>query len=310
MNDEEWNEYVQNHKQSTIFHTLPWKKVLETVGYKPNYQDVRRSGRITGILPMVSVKTILKRVNVSLPLFEAAGPIYNEGKDLKELMSKIKKPYLIRSYNKIEGSIVYANTYVLSATKHDILWNEIWKNKNKVRSPIRKAKRKGIVVKPTKTLDYVKELVRKKHERLNTPRLPMKLLEAIMQLPHAYCSMSWLDEKPVSFMISAMHKKKLHVLTLATDPKYREIYTDAVLYEDHIKYGMAKGCETFDLGRSSGSEVSRFKERLGGKAQPLYAIGKGFTPNYYRERIRPIINPAFKILNKTKLSEWVRLRIP
>lgn len=78
---EEWNEFVKVHKNATIFHTVEWKKVLEeTFGCKPEYLVVKNSeGKLVGVSPAFSVKTLFGKVIVSQPFFEYGGPIVEKG---------------------------------------------------------------------------------------------------------------------------------------------------------------------------------------------------------------------------------------
>lgn len=90
----DWTAFVRTHENSTIFHTLEWKKVLEdTYQIQPEYIVARNnSGIIVGISPAFRMKTLTGLVLVSQPFFEYGGPLIKIG--CTEALSGFLKYYV------------------------------------------------------------------------------------------------------------------------------------------------------------------------------------------------------------------------
>src|SRR5690349_2042154 len=55
-----WDRFVAEHPDGTFFHRAGWQAVIERAfGYRTLYTYAERNGAITGILPLVHVKSWL-----------------------------------------------------------------------------------------------------------------------------------------------------------------------------------------------------------------------------------------------------------
>jgi len=64
-----WNAYVQAHPMGTVFHNLAWSQAVEDAyGHQPLHLVAWHGGRVSGVLPLFLVKSLLVgRVLVSVP---------------------------------------------------------------------------------------------------------------------------------------------------------------------------------------------------------------------------------------------------
>jgi len=75
----------------TIFHTSAWAKVLnEAYGYEPIYFSLIENGKLSALIPVMEVRSILTgRRGVSLPFSDYSDPILALGMQLKDAMSMV-----------------------------------------------------------------------------------------------------------------------------------------------------------------------------------------------------------------------------
>ena len=55
-----WDRFVQETPEATFFHRAGWKAVVERgFGHPCHFLQAKRAGRITGVLPLVHVSSLL-----------------------------------------------------------------------------------------------------------------------------------------------------------------------------------------------------------------------------------------------------------
>lgn len=60
VSDAEWDGFVRAHPNGSFFHLSGWKHVIRnTFGHHAHYFAVRENGTITGILPLIEVRSAL-----------------------------------------------------------------------------------------------------------------------------------------------------------------------------------------------------------------------------------------------------------
>jgi FemAB-related protein (PEP-CTERM system-associated) len=72
-----WDAFVLAHPNGTFFHRAAWKPVVERAfGHRTHYICYERDGQITGVLPLVRVKTMLfGDTLISVPFCVYGGPL-------------------------------------------------------------------------------------------------------------------------------------------------------------------------------------------------------------------------------------------
>jgi len=65
----EWDHFVRNHQEGTLFHTIAWREsIVRVFGHEPIFLSAWERNRLVGILPLYLVKSILGgRMLVSVP---------------------------------------------------------------------------------------------------------------------------------------------------------------------------------------------------------------------------------------------------
>src|SRR5262245_27515868 len=73
----EWDAFVESRADATGYHRWAWRRVFERVfGHECIYLVARRDGAIEGILPLVSINSVLfGRSVTSLPFLNYGGVV-------------------------------------------------------------------------------------------------------------------------------------------------------------------------------------------------------------------------------------------
>ena len=150
-----WDRYVRQTPSSSFCHLSAWKHVIEKAyGHKAWYFWVLENDRVVGILPLVSMETVLfGRSLVSLPFLDEGGicsddtsatvKLYAAARQLGETMG-IKTLELRHRYARPLSLPVHGNKVSLRLSLNATSTDK-WKALNaKVRNQVRKAIKSGL----------------------------------------------------------------------------------------------------------------------------------------------------------------------
>ncbi|MCK5216660.1 MAG: GNAT family N-acetyltransferase [Methanosarcinales archaeon] len=340
---EEWNKFAKVHTNATIFHTIEWKKVLEeTFGYKPEYLVVKNSkGKMIGISPAFSVKTLFGKVIVSQPFFEYGGPIIERGfrEAYKELLDFYK--------NKVEnGRIKYVEIKVIPDGEHDNfdetgfvkqfkaygfyidakskdfekdIWFGLYTKKSRVRNSVKKAIKSGVRVVENDDIDIYYELYIKTIVKLGSPPFPKTLFENIKKYADSSVrfTYAYLKETPIAGMMSFPYNNRDLMVNLVSDDNYQEYRANDLLYNEQIEYATKNEFEIIDLGRTRpDSTYERYKKKWGATKIDLYSYvyppsaSEGVNPYKYYLMVSRITKKVPWIFTKTGIGPYLVKKFP
>ena len=292
-----WDAFVRQSPGWTAFHLASWRRVMERVfPHTCHSLEVRREGRLEGVLPLVAVESrLFGRYLVSMPFVNYGGPLGSpeavralartaaelagaRGSDLLELRSRDELPLdLDVSTRKI--------TVVLDLPGDpDTLWDDL---KSKVRSQVRRPRKEGYEVRFGSDQVAPFWAVFSRHMRdLGTPAQPEALFRAIADemgddawfacvydghVPVAGgCGLSWGDEVEMTWASSLR--------------EYGRTAPNMLLYWAFMERAIERGLRTFNFGRCTpGGGTHRFKSQWGGRDEPLHwyqvSQGRDATPS-------------------------------
>lgn len=92
--DESWSRFVDSHPESTVYHSLAWRDLLEqSFGYRSWCLRAvdERSGTTTGILPLYLVSSPFGRRLVAVPFRDRGGLLWNDAAAFEALVSESKR---------------------------------------------------------------------------------------------------------------------------------------------------------------------------------------------------------------------------
>ena len=104
FNGIEWENFISESTDATIFHTLEWKRIIEkTFKYKSHYM-LSKNEFVDGALSLFQVNSFIfgKRL-IGLPFAFSAGPLYENQNILTELLQNAKHKSIGLKYLEIRS---------------------------------------------------------------------------------------------------------------------------------------------------------------------------------------------------------------
>jgi FemAB-related protein (PEP-CTERM system-associated) len=310
----EWNHYLTHHSASTLFHRLEWLQLISKVySYDVYAFVVRNSGRITGLCPIVHLKTPLFGNALISTAFGTAGGILADTpenyiclqKHLETLAKELNVDYVEcrgTDYYETEQnwhfkSSTYAGYRMALASSDE---DRLQQMRKKKRNEIRKALSHDLEVQydvPVETFYKVYSQSLRDH---GTPTHPLGWYETLLQIFGTDAqTMVILDKNaPACACLALYHKNYVTPHYSGGLPEARPIKAFDVMYWHLMKKAQERGCEIFDFGRSKiGSGAASYKIYWGFEEKPLHY-------QYYLQRgtKMPDVNP-----NNPKYAMFVKL---
>jgi predicted N-acyltransferase len=338
----EWHDFLTTQKNATIFHTLEWKKVLEeTFGYKPEYLIVKNSkGKIIGISPAFSVKTLFGRVIVSQPFFEYGGPIVERG--FEEAFKEILNFYRDKAENERikyveirvlpDGENEYFNNtgFVKQFKAYDFYIDvkgkdfekDIWLGlyNNKVRNSIRTGIKSEVKIVEEDNIDVYYDLYLKTMARLGSPPYPKALFENIKRYEKSLVrfTFAYSEGVPIAGLWALLYGNTVSIVGNVSRLEYQKYNANDLLYNEQIEYATKNNkLEIVDLGRTRpNSSYERYKKKWGATKVDLYgyvyppSASEGVNPYKYYLLFSKITKKIPWIFTKTRIGPYLAKKFP
>ena len=325
-----WNNFLKTHRNATIFHTTEWKKVLEeTFGYKPEYLIVKDfEGRIVGISPAFSVKTLFGKVIVSQPFFEYGGPLVESGFEeaYKEILNFYKDKVENERIKYVELRILpigekehayfdktgfvkqfKAYDFYIDVKGKDFekdIWLGLYTKKSRVRNSVKKAIKSGVRVVEDDDINVYYELYIKTIAKLGSPPYPEALFKNIKMYVKSSVrfTYAYLKETPIAAMMSFPYNNRDLMVGLVSDETYQKYRANDLLYNEQIEYATKNKFEIVDLGRTRpDSPYEQYKKKWGATKVDLYSY---VYPPSASEGVNPY--KSYLLFSKiTKKVPWI-----
>jgi FemAB-related protein (PEP-CTERM system-associated) len=279
----QWDQYVHDSAQASLYHLTGWKKVIEkTFGHPTYYLYALQNDCIAGILPLVYLKSLVfGKFFVSVPFFNYGGIAAENEKIRKNLMEEAihiarregAKHIELRHTENFELGIPVKTSKVLMILDLPETSEELWKSfKSKLRSQIRRPEKEGFTVKfgQLDEVDSFYEVFAYNMRDLGTPIYTKCLFENILTefSETARICTIYTDEKPIASGFIIGHKDLLQIPWASTIREYNRLSPNMMLYWNILKFGCEQGYKQFDFGRSTPDEGTyKFKKQWG--AQPV-----------------------------------------
>ena len=295
---DEWDAFVRRTPGWTHFHLMGWLRVIAGVhGHECLALAARADGQLTGVLPLVRVKSLVfGHYLISMPFVNYGGPLGSDeavralvahavalatssGARLLELRSREPLPIdLAVSHHKI--------TVVLDlpAGGPDALFSSF---KGKLRSQVRRPQKDGVTVRfgPDQVAPFF--AVFAQHMRdLGTPVQPRALFEALAAEfgQDAWFGCAWLGARPIACGLGFRWGDEFEMTWASALTAHQAIAPNMALYWAFMEKASAEGLKIFNFGRCTpDSGTHRFKKQWGSRDVPLYwyqsARGVTHTPS-------------------------------
>jgi serine/alanine adding enzyme len=316
--EQQWDDYAHSHSSSSIYQTMPIKRVIEeTFGHTCHYlAAIDGDDQIQGILPLIEMKSrLFGHFFISVPFFNYGGILSSTSKAEQALLLHAQNLARHTGVSHIEyrhtddhiklpsKSAKVAMLLTLPKTI-DSLWEEIG---TKVRAQIKKAQRQDTRI-ATGREDLVDDFYRvfsQNMRDLGTPVYSKQLFINMLQ----YCKdtsiiVVYLNEKPVSTGFLLGWRNTVEIPWASTLRKANQYDCNMLLYWEALKFAINQSYEIFDFGRSDKeANTYRFKKQWGAKPRELH-WHYWITDGKALPEINPK-NPKFQLI----ISLWKMLPV-
>ncbi len=307
-----WDDYVGQHPHGSPFHLTAWRNAINSaLKYKTPYLIARRGERVTGVLPLVHVKTHLFGNALISTAFSVGGGILADDTETENQLAQVAidlghelkvENIELRSAEKTFGawptkSETYASYTGPLLQDADERLKAIPRKK---RADVRKGIKAAFPVDTDAPVDLFFELYAKNLHALGTPVMPKKWYAALKTTFGDACEIATVNgpDGPVVGLMSFYYKDTVYPYYVGATADARKLHAFDHVYWTLMERAAAKGCTTFDFGRSkTGTGAADYKKHWGFEGVPLEYQFHLFGGNEM-----PDINP-----NNPKYARFVRM---
>ncbi|MCC6250707.1 MAG: FemAB family PEP-CTERM system-associated protein [Rubrivivax sp.] len=311
-----WDRYVFDSPGATFFHRSGWQRVLEQVfGHRTHYLFAVQDNRITGVLPLAHVKSLLfGNALTSLPFAVYGGVAAGDEASAAALEAEAERLAIqlgvqhleLRHLHKRHADWPAQDLYV--TFRKPILADEE-ANLNAIPRKQRAMVRKGLKNELKSTLDAGVDrffaLYADNVHRHGTPALPRRYFELLRREFGADCDVLTVTTKegrPLSSVLSFYFRNEVLPYYAGDDLAARDLAANDFKYWELMRRACARGLTLFDYGRSKqGTGPYAFKKNWGFEPQPL-----SYEYRLYKRDAVPQNNPA-NAKYKLMIQTWRKL---
>lgn len=279
-----WDGFVRESERWTHFHLHGWKRVIEDVfGHECPYLVAREDGAITGVLPLVRVKSrVFGHYLVSMPFLNYGGPLGAEdavraltddaAKRAEDSGAKLLE---LRSNHPLEVSLPVSHRKITVvrhlSTDPEAVWADL---KAKVRSQVRRPMKEGIEVRFGETEIGSFHHVFSRHMRdLGTPSLPESMFRrAAAEFDDTvWFGCAYLDDRPIAGGCGFRWRDELEMTWASSLRQFNRMAPNMLLYWSFMERAATEGISRFNFGRCTpDGPTHRFKKQWGGRDEQLW----------------------------------------
>lgn len=319
-----WDRFVFAAPDATFFHLSAWRTVIERAfGHRTHYVLHERDGAITGVLPLVHVRTrLFGDTLISNPFCVYGGPLAADadsaaalegyaadllrrtGAAALEMRDRTPRSLDDARDGWVARSGLYATFGRAITGDDDVNMKAI---PRKQRASLRKGLQYGLQTTVDRDADRMHHLYAQSVRNLGTPVFSRRyfrlLLDAFGDRAEV---MTVLDAgEPLSAVLSFYFRDEVLPYYAGGTPAARGRCAHDVMYWEVMRRAAAAGCRMFDFGRSKvDTGAYDFKRNWGFEPTPLQ----------YRFLLRPgaeipehnPLNPKYRLM----VAAWKRLPLP
>lgn len=315
-----WDECVKRSPQGSVYHLSSWQKIFTgSAGHGTHYLLAERDGEVVGVLPLVSVRSLVfGSFLVSLPWVPHGGLCVIDSDARSALLERsidLARQQKAR-YIELHSEWAECESFVAKSGKvamrrelagdPDVLWRQL---PSKLRSQIRRPEKDGLVARVggADQLDAFYDVFVARMRDLGTPVFPKRffagILDGFADLSRVCCV--YAGDRPVAAGLLIGFKDRLDIPWAASLKEFNRLSPNMLLYWQALRFGCESGHRWFDFGRSTpGGAHYRFKAQWGALPTPLYWQYWLPTPGPLPEHNPQ--NPRYQLA----IRAWRRLPLP
>ena len=317
--DSAWDQYVEQHPNSTLYHSSAIRNVIEnSFGHSNLYLTAKTQNHtICGILPLHQLNSKLFGNSwTAVPFFNYGGALADNPLIETALIDHAAKRVVAKdTHIEIRNTHPLANrpvredkiSMILPLPKEsETLWEQLG---SKLRAQIKKAQTNNLHFSSGREelLDDYYKIFAQNMRDLGTPVYSKRFfIEMLKQHPSAKICVAYLDNKAVATGFVVGWKNTLEIPWASTLRKANKYNVNMFLYWNILQLAIELGYENFDFGRSSkDASTYKFKKQWGANPQQLYwyyCLPEGASPPQINNN-----NPKYQMLIKVwqKIPVWL-----
>jgi FemAB-related protein (PEP-CTERM system-associated) len=311
-----WDEFVFGAADATFFHRAGWQRVLrEVFRHDTHFLYAVRDNRITGVLPLAEVKSMLfGHALTSLPFAVYGGVVAADEASAAALEAEAQALAARRGVQHLELRQLSRRhegwpSQDLYVTFRKAILPEEEANMlaipRKQRAMVRKGIKNGLVSTLDDGVDRFFALYADNVHRHGTPALPKRYFEALRREFGADCevlTVTSAEGRLLSSVLSFYFRNEVLPYYAGDDFAARELAANDFKYWELMRRACARGLTLFDYGRSKqGTGPYAFKKNWGFEPQPL-----SYEYRLYKRDAVPQNNPS-NAKYKLMIETWRRL---
>jgi FemAB-related protein (PEP-CTERM system-associated) len=281
-----WDELVKWSPQGAMYHLSSWREIFgASCGRRTHYLLADRGGEVVGLLPLVSVRSVLfGSFLVSLPWTSYGGLCGTDPKARLALIGEAirlareeKARYIELHSEEPECPSLIANPLKVSmrlslSSDPDTLWREF---PSKLRSQIRRPEKGGLFARlgGVDQLDSFYAVFCRNMRDLGTPVFPRRFFNDILESfpDSSYICCVYSKDRPVAAGLLLGFKDRLEIPWASSLGEFNHLSPNMLLYWQALRLGCEQGYRWFDFGRSTpGGPHYQFKAQWGAEPTQLY----------------------------------------
>jgi len=314
-----WDDFVGQHQNGSFFHLSGWQSVARDVfGHKTYHLAARRYGAVTGVLPLLEVRSrLFGHALIANGFCVGGGPIADDEQSLLDLLEqagrlgrKLGVTYveLRDTPQAAEGwtakSDLYAGFHGPIAAGEAENLKQI---PRKQRAVVRKALASGLCSRIETHAEAFYPLYARAMRDHGTPALPARYFQRLLEVFGHDCEVLtvYAGDRPLASVLSYFYKDHVLPYYTGSHPEARRLGANDLMYWVLMRRAVDRGKTVFDFGRSKvGTGPFSFKRNWGFEPRPIthqyLLLGRTGLPN-----VNPT-NPRYAGL----IQLWRRLPLP
>lgn len=313
---ESWDAFVGARGDAAGYHAWDWQRVFANAfGHEPVYLMARDGDRVTGVLPLVHIKSLLFGNSLtSLPFLNYGGVLADTHDAADALLGAAADQARRRKCDHVELRHVARQFDALPCKTHKVAMQlplpgvTFDRLDRKVRNQIRKAEKSGLVVErggEALVGDFYRVFARNMRD-LGTPVYSRRLFEEVLRVfpSRSQLHIVRLNGAPIAGGFTYRTGTMVQLPWASSIRDYNPLCANVLLYWDAIQFAQSAGAATFDMGRSTPNEGTfKFKAQWGAMPVPLHweyrLLAADHLPN-----VSPA-NPKFQLA----IALWQKLPV-
>ena len=318
VDHQRWDQYVGTSDTATFFHLSAWQRVIQQAFlHRTYYVFAEQDGEITGILPLVHVKSLLFGNTLISNAFCVYGGIVASNDQafqaLQNYAQKLARELGVdclemRNRQQQHPGWPHKQLYVTFRKELD---SDHEKNMSaiprKQRAMVRAGIKAGLTSVVDADVDRFYQAYSESVRNLGTPVFPKRYFQLLKQAFADDCEILTIehDGSLVASVMSFYFKDEVLPYYGGGTDLARDLKGNDFMYWEVMRRAVDKGCKVFDYGRSKeGTGSYRFKKHWGFEPEPLFYEIDLVNAQQIPE-INPL-NPKYQFF----IAAWKRLPLP